>query len=131
MQMMRAEKERDVAHEGGASDKAMAAEADRRQMSDAADALAQQIMIIERIMEEFGLTLDLEEEARADREMLEESREAYEQGVMDADEAVREQIAQGEYINTVSAPFMMPNEVYDEDEAMRDLDELAKQTGRA
>ena len=42
MQMMKSEKERDVAHDSRESERAGAAEAQR----DAADALAQQIMII-------------------------------------------------------------------------------------
>lgn len=130
MQMMRAEKERDVAQESGESEKVESAEAQRRQMSDAADAIAQQIMIIERIMEEFGLTLDLEEEARADRELLEESREAYEQHVADTEDAVDNANAVGEFIHNTSSSYMMSGDAYDEDEAMRDLDECAKQTGR-
>lgn len=131
MQMMRAEKERDAARDAGDDDKSAAIEAERRQMSDAADALAQQIMIFERIMEEFGVTLDLEEEALAEQEMLEESRHAYEEGVDEAHDTIREQAEQGEYITTMSSPFMVLSDVYDEDEAMRDLDECAKQTGRA
>lgn len=73
----------------------------------------------------------MEEEARADREMVEESHQAYEQGVTAAEQSIREQVAQGEYISTMPAPFMTPSDVYDEDESMRDLDECAKQTGRA
>lgn len=131
MHMMRAEKDRDVARDQNDQHKSTTAEADRLRLSDAADALAQQIMIIERIMEEFGVTLDLEEEARVDREMLEDSRHAYEQGMEDARTDLREANAQGEYIATMASPFMMPSDVFDEDEAMRDLDECAKQTGRA
>lgn len=131
MQMMRAEKERDVAQEGSHTEKALAAEATRRRMSDSADSLAQQVMIIERIMEEFGLTVDMEEEMQADLEMLEESREATEIGLAEAEQAVQENVEQSTYISTMASPFMMPSDVYDEDEAMRDLDECAKQTGRA
>lgn len=130
MHMMRAEKERDEADDAGDSEKFAAAEAQRRQMSDAADALAQQIMIIERIMEEFGLTLDLEEEARADHELLEQSRDAYDHRVAEVSEAVADINVTGEYVNSINSPYMMPSEVYDEDEAMRDLDECAKQTSR-
>lgn len=124
MQMVRAEKERDVAQEAGDADKAASAEAQRRQNSDAADAIAKQVMIIERIMEEFGLALDLEEEARADREMLEESRDIYHQHIAEAQHAIEESNETGEYINNMSSSpnYMMPGEVYDEDEAMRDLE---------
>lgn len=131
MQMMRAEKDHGLAHDAGDAEKAAAAEAHRQQMSDAADALAQQIMIIERIMEEFGLALDLEEEARVDREMLEESRDAYDHHISEAADAIAEAKAAGEYVNAMSSPYMATGDVYDEDEAMRDLDECAKQTGRA
>lgn len=132
IQMMRAEKDRDEAHDAGHTEKAASAEAQRRQMSDAADALNHQVMIIERIMEEFGLSLDLEEEARANNELLEESREAYEHSAMEADQSVREQMERNQYFSTItSAPFINPNEFYSaEDEAMRDLDDCARKTGR-
>lgn len=130
MQMMRAEKERDVAQDAGDEDKATSADAQRRQMSDSADALAQQIMIIERIMEEFGLKLDLEEEARADQEMLKQSRDAYQHHAAQAEQAIEAVKNNGEYIKTMSNYNIMSSDVYDEDEAMRDLDECAKQTGR-
>lgn len=127
LQMLRAEKERELAQQTGDEEKERAAEGARRAMSDAADALSAQVATLERVMEEVGILVDVEEDARANREMLEESREAYEHGLAEAEESIR---AQGEYISTMASPFMMPSDVYDEDEAMRDLDECAKQTGR-
>lgn len=126
--MLRAEKRREVAQSSNQEQEVASAEVQRKQMSDAADRLAQQIMIIERIMEEFGLTLDLEEETRVGQEELMESKEMYEGGLREAEEAVRD-VREGTYVSTMAEPFMMPSDVYDEDEAMRDLDETAKQTG--
>lgn len=131
LQMMRAEKERELAQQQGDDAKVRDAEGARRALSDAAEALSAQVATLERIMEEVGLTVEIEEDQRADQEMLEESREQYEQGLAAADEQIREHMAQGEYMTTMASPFMMPSDVYDEDEAMRDLDETAKQTGRA
>jgi len=130
MQMLRAEKERDLLREQGETERAAEVDASRAALNDAADALGQQVLTFERIMEEVGLTLDLEEEARANLQRLEESREMYDAGVVEAEEIMRERAAQGEYISTMASPFMMPSDVYDEDEAMRDLDECARQTGR-
>lgn len=130
MQMMKAEKERDVAHDSGDSERAGVAEAQRRQMSDAADALAQQIMIIERIMEEFGLVLDLEEEAKADREMLEERQNIYNRHLVQDSSAIAENYDRVEATKPTGPEYMMPADVYDEDKAMRDVDEIAQQTGR-
>ncbi|PXF40506.1 hypothetical protein BWQ96_09787 [Gracilariopsis chorda] len=131
MQMRRAEEQRNQARSDNDAEKTMEAETQRAQMSKAVDMLSQQIMVIERIMEECGLALDLEDEARAEREMLEQSREACEEGAAEADVALQEQSEQTAYINKLSASFMAPSDVLDEDEAMRDLDECAKQTGRA
>lgn len=131
LQGLRAEKERELAQQQGDEQKVRDAEETRRCMNEAATALSAQVTTLERIMEEVGLTVDLEEDARADQERLEESREGYEEGLAEAEEQIREHIAQGEYISTMASPFMMPSDVYDEDEAMRDLDECAKQTGRA
>lgn len=131
LQSMRAEKERELAQQQGDAEKVRDAEDTRNTMSEAANALSTQVSTLERIMEEVGLGVDLEEDARADQERLEESREGYENGLAEAEEQIKEHIAQGEYISTMASPFMMPSDVYDEDEAMRDLDECAKQTGRA
>lgn len=131
VQMLRAEKERDMLRDQGDATKANELEAQRRALSDAADELSQQVLTFERIMEEVGLTLDLDEEAHNNLQRLEDSRQAYEQGMVQAEQLMRERVSQGEYISTMASPFMMPSDVYDEDEAMRDLDECAKQTGRA
>lgn len=131
MQMRRAEEQRKQGLHDKDADKAGQAERQHAQMSKAVDTLSQQIMIIERIMEECGLALDLEDEARAERSLLEQSRDAYEQVAAQADAAVHSQNEQTAYINTLSASFMAPSDVVDEDEAMRDVDECAKQTGRA
>lgn len=124
---MRAEKERELAQQEGDANKVNEAEAQRRAMAEEADAIATQVATLERIMEEVGITVDREEDAKSNTELLEESREMYENGLVEAEERIRE----GEYISTMVSPFMMPSDVYDEDEAMRDLDECAKQTGRA
>lgn len=131
MQMLRAEKDRAMAESASQRDVAAAAEAKRRHMSDAAEALASQIVIFERIMEEFGLNIEMDDERRESEAALEASREAYHRSTAEADEALRETSMNHEYVNAMTSPFMMPSDVFDEDEAMRDLDETAKLTGRA
>ncbi|CAN8072306.1 unnamed protein product [Agarophyton chilense] len=131
MQMLRAEEERDTAAQQQRGEAASQAEQTRLTMSERADVLAHQIMLMERIMEESGLALDLDEEARADRDALLRSREAYEQHAAEADCALREHEQHTAYISTLTAPFMAPSDVLDEDDAMRDFDECAKQSGRA
>lgn len=131
LQALRAEKDRDVAQQQGDTAKARAADDERRAMTETATALSAQVTTLERIMEEVGLTFELEEEHRDVQERLEVSREGYEEGLAEAEDQIREQMVQGEYMSTMASPFMMPSDVYDEDEAMRDVDEFAKQTGRA
>lgn len=131
LQGLRAENDRELAQQQGDTAKVRAAEEERRSMTEAANALSTQVTTLERIMQEVGLTFDLEEEHRAAQERLEETREDYEEGLAECEDQIREQMAQGEYISTMASPFMMPSDVYDEDEAMRDVDECAKQTGRA
>lgn len=131
LQGLRAEKDCELAKQQGDTAKVRAAEEERRSMTEAANVLSTQVTTLERIMQEVGLTFDLEEEERAAQERLEETREDYEEGLAECEDQIREQMAQGEYISTMASPFMMPSDVYDEDEAMRDVDECAKQTGRA
>lgn len=129
LQSMRARKDRDLAQQSGDTTKALEAEQEARAMAEAAEALAQQILILERIMEEFGFTFDLDEDGVIDEEMLAKGREEYQNASRTAEENIKEQQVVSEYTNAVS-PYMMPcNDVLDEDEAMRDLDECAKQTG--
>lgn len=130
LQVMRLEKESEVSRLENQPEQAREADTTLKRMNETTEALGQQIMIIERIMEESGLTLDLDAETGADRDMLEQSREEYEERVADADEAVKDQAEQTAYIDNISAPHVVPRELFDEDEAMRDLDECAKQTGR-
>lgn len=118
------------------SDKSTVAKQKVEQLSHSADILSGQIMVIERILEEFGLMNEIEEERKKEGEQLEEMRRRYEQGAMEADDARRESVArveEGNYMSALGSSFMMPSEVLDvvdEDEAMRDLDETAKLTGR-
>lgn len=128
---MRAEKEKQIAQQQGDTAKLRDAEKARRDMASTADALSAQLTILDRIMEEVGLTAHLEEEDRENRELYEESREVYEEELAEAEEQIRENIAQGEYMSTMASPFMMPSDVFDdEDSAMREVDEVAIQTGR-
>lgn len=129
VQMMRAQTDRDTAHEAGQTDKASAAETRRQRMSDAADALNQQIMIIERIMEEFGQTLDFDEEARENNGLLEESHKAYERSALEAEQIVRDQMERNQYISTITSPsYINPNDVYsEEDKAMQELDDCVRE----
>lgn len=137
LQMMRAEKDKELAQHHADAARARDAEATRRAMSDMADALSMQITTLERIMHDVGLQVDIDDDARANRQLLEESREMYEEGLAEAEQHIAEHVAQGEYMTTMASPFMMPSDVYDEaddhddeDRAMADLDEVAKQTGR-
>lgn len=129
--MMRAEKEKEIAQQQGDTAKLRDAEKTRRALANTSDALSAQLTILERIMEEVGLTAHLEEEDRENQELYEESREVYEEELAEAEEQIRENIAQGEYMSTMASPFMMPSDVFDEDSAMREVDEVAKQTGRS
>ena len=82
-------------------------------------------------MEEFGLVLDLEEEAKVDREMLEERQNIYNRHLAQDTNAIDEDYNRVEPNKPSGPDYMMPTEVYDEDKAMRDVDEIAKQTGHA
>lgn len=129
LQSLRARKDRDLAQQNGDTNKASEAEQEARAMAEAAEALGQQILILERIMEEFGFTFDLDDDDGIDDEILVKGREEYQHTGRLAEDNIKEQQGGNEYTNEVS-PYMMPcNDVLDEDEAMRDLDECAKQTG--
>lgn len=130
MNMMRAEKERDVAHDAGDERRAAAAEAQRRQMSDAADVFAQQIDIIERIMQDFGLIADLDDDGVMEQRLLHDGYAAYEYHTVQVAEAAGRMHQHNEDMRNHLAQYTMSNEVYDEDEVMRELDEIARRTGR-
>lgn len=53
----------------------------------------------------------MQEEVRANQELLEDSRQAYLKGFNEAEKSIHEQVAQGDYIYTMSAPSMMPSDV--------------------
>lgn len=134
MQVSRLEKEKEVAEREGDAQKSRELEVRRKAISETVEQLGEQLIILERVMRENGLSAELdeedEEELRRGEELLEESREEYEEERLVAEERIRDSVATGEYMSTMASAFMMPSDVLDEDEAMRDLDECAKQTGR-
>lgn len=130
MNVMRVEKERDVAHDAGDERRATVAEAQRQQMSDAADAFTQQIEIIERIMQEFGLVADLDDDGVMEQRLLHDGYAEYEYHAVQVTEATERMQQHNEDMRNHLAQYTMSNEVYDEDEVMRELDEIARRTGR-
>lgn len=131
IQMRRAERDFNIAHDSGETERALLADTRRRQMSDAADALAQQITIIERVMEEFGISTNLEEEVRTDRTAFEQNGTLLKRSDAHSQIIVRDHFDQNYFSSLIPPSHLVhSNNVHcEEDGVVRDRDEYVWRTG--